>query len=445
MGICRIGKAQTKYRRNTKKPKRITRLQILNQLFIAIVSVAVGVALYNGLSLSLIEAVIVSVLIAALCLLALEVSARHRAEARMRAAVEDLSRLLAQNAQAGQVLSSDIQELKALNTDPRLTSLEADVSVLGTIVRQLSETVSEIEMHSFGATPAQQSAPATEVHAPQIEVEEPAPALVRLPLAVLEQAIADGRIEPFMQPIVSLPQRKVVAYELLARLRLDDDTLHTAEEFMPQSGGEKIVPQLDNLMILRAVQIVRRMAARQKTFALHVNLSPLTLSDETVFAKLLEVLAANTALRETVFFEFQQAEFEALSRDQINALEELTKLGFSLILDNVTNLRLDFTELTGHRVRKIKITAAQFLDNARALSDIHIADIVDLLDRHDIDLVITQVEAEQQVLQLLDERISSAIGNHFSEPRPVRSDVLEPEDIDGLEMLPRDVMPQAGE
>lgn len=424
--------------------KRNIRLQILNQLFIVIVSASVGVALYNGLSLSLIEAVIVSILIATLCLLTLEFRARHRAEARMRGAIEDLSRLLAQNAQAGQVLSGDVQEIKGLNSEPRLTSLEADVSVLGTIVRQLSETVSEIELHNYAAPePADVDAP--ERLAPQIEHEIAEPVKEPLPVEALEQAIKENRIEPFMQPIVSLPQRKVIAYELLARLRLENDELVTAQDFIPDSGGEKIMPLLDNLMILRAVQIVRRLSARQKSFSLHINLSPLTLSDESTFGEILEFLAANVALRHSVFFEIQQSDFSVLTRGQINALAELTRLGFSLILDNVTNLRLDFSDIAAQRIRKIKITAAQFLENTKQLSDIHIADIVDLLARYDIDLIITRVEAEDQVLQLLDERIASASGNHFSDARPVRTDVLEPEDANDFDILPRSVMPQAGE
>src|SRR5690606_22480022 len=70
---------------------------------------------------------------------------RVRAENRLERAIEDLSRLLATDAQAGAVLGQRINALTDLNAGQRLEGMEADISVLGTVIRQVAEAVAEIE------------------------------------------------------------------------------------------------------------------------------------------------------------------------------------------------------------------------------------------------------------------------------------------------------------
>ena len=70
---------------------------------------------------------------------------RRRAEARLERAIEDLSRLLSTDAQAGAVLGQRINALLDDNAGQRLEAVEADISVLGTVVRQVAEAVADLE------------------------------------------------------------------------------------------------------------------------------------------------------------------------------------------------------------------------------------------------------------------------------------------------------------
>src|SRR5690606_39029512 len=70
---------------------------------------------------------------------------RQRAENRLEKAIEDLSRLLATDAQAGAVLGQRINAMADLNAGARLEGVEADISVLGTVIRQVAEAVAEME------------------------------------------------------------------------------------------------------------------------------------------------------------------------------------------------------------------------------------------------------------------------------------------------------------
>ena len=49
---------------------------------------------------------------------------------------------------------------------------------------------------------------------------------------LLREAVDAGRIELYLQPVVTLPQRKVRFYEALSRIKLADGTLVEPEHFL---------------------------------------------------------------------------------------------------------------------------------------------------------------------------------------------------------------------
>ena len=72
------------------------------------------------------------------------------------------------------------------------------------------------------------------------------------------------------------------------------------------------------------------------------------------------------------------------------------------------------------------VPARVLLNRAAAQSDIHPADLADLLARSGIDLIAERIESESMVLDLLDYDVRFGQGFLFSPPRPVRSEALKP-------------------
>ena len=72
-------------------------------------------------------------------------------------------------------------------------------------------------------------------------------------LAAIEGAIAAGRIDLYLQPIVTLPQRKVRYYEALSRLKADNGEVVAAADFLKFADAGGLMPKLDNLSLLRCV------------------------------------------------------------------------------------------------------------------------------------------------------------------------------------------------
>jgi cyclic-di-GMP phosphodiesterase, flagellum assembly factor TipF len=243
-------------------------------------------------------------------------------------------------------------------------------------------------------------------------------------VATVRSAIEGQRIDLHLQPIVTLPQRKVRYYEAMSRLNAGDGEIVAAEDFLPYAEAGALVPKLDNLSVLRCVQVVRRLLLKNREIGLFCNLAVATLADSG-FPQLLEFLEANRAIAPSLVFEFTQSAVRAMGPIEHESLAALAERGFRFSMDNLTDLRVEPRELTERGFRFIKVHAALLLNRSGGTTtNIHPADFSDLLGRFGIDLIADRIESESIVVDLLDYDVRFGQGFLFSPPRPVRPEAL---------------------
>ena len=68
----------------------------------------------------------------------------------------------------------------------------------------------------------------------------------------LRKAVAAGEIEVHLQPVVTLPQRKLRYYEALARVKSEDGELVAAGEFLSDPEAAALTPKIDYLAAARS-------------------------------------------------------------------------------------------------------------------------------------------------------------------------------------------------
>ena len=424
----------------------------LYAVFIAVCMVliagSVGAVLYLYYGFLKIEAAVVAVAVLTGLALFNAVTARARDRADVGDQIADLSRgtadLARQVADIGRRLSAVETEVARSPDKVRAAAdpLAMEMGVLGGLVKELADSVAAHDaVLTGGARPSFAPAappPETAKTADRAELGEPEndqarPAGGRFTgltrgdvIALIRRAVEANRVDLYLQPIVTLPQRKVRYYEALARLRSDDGELLQPADFLEiaESGG--LMPMIDNVMLFRCVQVVRRLAAKNREIGLFCNVAPDTLIDSAYFPQFSEFMEANRALAAALVFEFSQGAVRAMGPIEQESLAALAQLGFRFSMDRVTDLRIEPRELAARGFRFVKVPWSLLLARAApAAADIHPADFSDLLGRFGVDLIAEKIESEGTVVDLLDFDVRFGQGFLFSPPRPVRAEVLQ--------------------
>ena len=177
-------------------------------------------------------------------------------------------------------------------------------------------------------------------------------------IAAVKSAIEENRLDIYLQPMVTLPQRKVRYYEAVTRLRDDKDQVLVAEDFIATAESAGLIGRIDHAVMLRCVQVLRRLMVRNKDVGVFCNVSAATLGNPTTFAQCLDFLEANRALAPSFVLEFKQSTFRALGPNETEHLAALAQRGYRFSIDNVTDLRIEPRELADRGVRFIKVPAA---------------------------------------------------------------------------------------
>jgi cyclic-di-GMP phosphodiesterase TipF (flagellum assembly factor) len=433
---------------------------------VVLIAASVGAVAYLLAGFSMTEAGVVA--LAALTALALynHLSMRVRDRAEIGEQIADLSRSSAdiarQLAELGRRVAALEKDASAI-LKPRTASdpLALEIGELGALMKQLAETVAahETRLAAVTAAPAPVPSVSSPIQAPPpsqtpamddttprmqggaatVNTDRPtlppsAPATMDSGIfkgkteddivALIRSAVEANRIDLYLQPILTLPQRKVRYYEAMTRLRLEDGTLVLPEDFLQFAERAGLMPKIDNLLLFRCVQVLRRLLMKNREIGLFCNISASTLNDPVIFPQFLQFMEANRALTPSLMLEFTQDTFRALGPLESESLASLREIGFRFAMDRVRDLQFGPRDLSERGIKFVKVPATLLLNRVPESADIHTADLSDLLGRHGISLIAERIETEAVVVDLLDYDVRFGQGFLFSPPRPVRAEAL---------------------
>ncbi|MHC3127214.1 diguanylate phosphodiesterase [Brevundimonas sp. GN22] len=382
-------------------------------------SLAVGATLWRagwGAGAGVAGAIGTLGLLGATCALAASVNDKRQLR-RELAKVKEAHRLLADAMESTQGALTQLAQ--AIESGPlsRTDALTGEVRMLEDMVQQMNASIEERL-----ANPA-----VPDLRATNGKVNgNGAPATVH-------DALAEGRVDLYLQPIVTLPQRRTVYYEAFTRLRDASGHSMTPAEYMSIAEEEGLVPAIDNLLLFRCAQIVRRLGRQDRKVGVFCNISMASLGDETFFPQFLDFLGQNRDLKDALIFELGQAVFEARGATEARNMAKLADLGFRFSIDKVQTLDLDFADLQRSDVRFLKISADLMIEQLLEMDgavplpskpDIQAADFAPLVRRYGLELIAEMVETERQVVDILDLDVPLGQGHLFGEPRAIKETVL---------------------
>jgi cyclic-di-GMP phosphodiesterase TipF (flagellum assembly factor) len=409
---------------------------------IVLIAGAIAAILYLTLGLSGAESATVGIAALTGMLLYNQITTRLRDRNDIGQQIADLSRLTADLAKHMAEIKRSLAAAES-KVDGAVNRVRAavepvttEIGDLGVLVKQLADTVAmhDAALTARSAPPPEPSVLEPETPAPSV-APQAAPAAAGAGfrsldndamLASIREAIESNRMDLYLQPIVTLPQRKVRYYEALTRLRTAAGEQVMAEDFVPHAEASGLMPKIDNLSVFRCVQILRRLLMKNRDVGLFCNMASATLADRQLFQQFTEFMEANRALAPALMFEFRQDAYRAMTPLEHESLAALAGRGFRFSMDHVTDLRLDPQELADRGFRFLKVPAALLLrSGGPANGDIHPADLSELLARNHIDLIAERIENESAVVDLLDFDVRFGQGFLFSQPRPVRQEAMQ--------------------
>lgn len=245
-------------------------------------------------------------------------------------------------------------------------------------------------------------------------------------LETIRASLEENRVDLYLQPIVSLPQRKLRFYEALSRLRAEDGSVIMPAQYIKVAEPAGLMSVVDNLLLFRCVQIARRLINKNRDIGVFCNISGDTLTDTEFFPQFLEYMHHNRDLGGQIVFEFAQKSVETGGVKAEENLSYLSSLGFQLSMDHVDTLNVDFARLRKLGFRHFKVRAETLTRGmSGAQSAVAAEDFKKLLECHGLNLIAERVEDEKTVVQLLDYSVDFGQGYLFGEPRAVRDDSLK--------------------
>lgn len=325
-----------------------------------------------------------------------------RAIAELRQSYSDVQRELGTARTEAQQIFEAIQSNRTMVRDEAYQNVVKEVKVLQDLIGRLQEARAPVA-ETIGDAPE-----------PTVMDDEEV-------LNVVRDALQANRVDLFLQPIVALPQRRTEYYECLSRIRDREGQVIMPERYLPVAERSGLSGAIDNLLLFRCVQLVRKARRKRDGVAFFTNVSAQSLSDHRFFRDFLGFMADNAELAGNLYFEFSQSELEAMSPDMGRHLNELADIGFRFSLDRVSRLDMNFYELSRRGFRVIKMEAAPLLAQLETMETEGRAEqFWETLTRAHIDIIPEKIEDETTLVELLDYPIHHAQGYLFGEPRLAR-------------------------
>ena len=247
----------------------------------------------------------------------------------------------------------------------------------------------------------------------------------------LTKCFKENRFVLYKQPIVALNTctRQEQRYELLLRIRDENDDIIQPEEFIPAAERYNFMPTLDRWVIHTTFSNAHLFMDNEY---FSINLSGTSLNSNTLLTYIIQEAKSNRILPERICFEITEtAAVNNLSK-AAKLIKELKTLGFKFALDDFGKGLSSFTYLSKLPVDYLKIDG-EFVRNLTENSVNHaiIWSINNIGQMLGMKIIAEYVEDEQTHQVLSDIGVDFAQGYKFGQPTPINQNWLYSDSEDG--------------
>ncbi|HVQ89569.1 MAG TPA: EAL domain-containing protein [Mycobacteriales bacterium] len=233
-------------------------------------------------------------------------------------------------------------------------------------------------------------------------------------------ALENGLMVVYAQPIFDLATRKVTSHELLVRLRDGLDPMIGPGEFLPAMERTDLVNRLDRWMLQQGVTALATPRARRENLKLQVNVSARSMEDPGFGDFVVATLSAAGVEPARLGLEITETAAITNLAAARRLANRLTRAGCKFALDDFGAGFGSFTYLKHLPFTSVKIDGEFVRQADRALGDAVFVEAVVTVARGLNMLTIAEyVDREALVQTLTRLGVDRAQGFHLGKPRPL--------------------------
>ena len=242
----------------------------------------------------------------------------------------------------------------------------------------------------------------------------------------ITSAVEDHRFELYFQPIIGINSVNGEGrghYELLLRMRDENNELVAPDQFIPAAERYNLMSTLDRWVIHKALsELADRSSDGDAQYTIAINLSGTSLSEDRFLEYVINELEAQKLPKGAICFEITEtAAISNLAR-VVHFMQALKKLGCKFSLDDFGSGLSSFTYLKNLPVDYLKIDG-QFIRNVAddTVDESMVRAISEVGHAMGIETIAERVETRQVLEKLGSLGVEFAQGYYIARPASVQS------------------------
>ena len=239
-------------------------------------------------------------------------------------------------------------------------------------------------------------------------------------IASLAEAVASGRIDVALAPVVGLGDLQVHYHEVLARPCDERGMPLSISTRDPQLAVAGLLPLLDSARLRQAAAVARTFAHGGRDVQLFVPATAVSLANDGFLDELATVYQDREALAGEMVLTFAQADIRTFGNAEWSALTDMRDLGFRFGIEDVTDFDYEFTALCAAGFAFVKVDAATLMAGLVAPNGAMPADeVCRSLNELGLTVIVGGIADEQMRDKVLDAGAPLGQGALFGAPASV--------------------------
>jgi cyclic-di-GMP phosphodiesterase TipF (flagellum assembly factor) len=237
-------------------------------------------------------------------------------------------------------------------------------------------------------------------------------------LRAVAEALKTDAVDLYLEPIVTLPERKPTHFECHGGVRGPDGMPLAIEANLDPVGREDLMRAIENGLLARCLDRIATLdVAGVQDGACFYNVAGDTLADRGFFAALIRHLQASPALAQRLVLECPQSALMEYGEQAVQDLVEIQETGCRFSIDGITDLEIDFESLAGFGFRFVKVGSKFMRVQANTADDPEsVRGLAKTLQAIGIDVVVENVETDLSLVELIAFDITLGQGSLFGQP-----------------------------